>query len=108
MSSLGLVMFGIVRMCTLTVSQSPEGVPLCILRNSITAPATPLLDTLQVEYDLDSTRGRKHIFSTCAIAKNKLYIVNGTAKCESEDSCQAVESDIASLQEAAGSFDVLA
>ena len=37
-----------------------------------------------LEYELDSTRGRKRILSTVAIRDKKLYIVNGNFKC-SED-----------------------
>lgn len=41
------------------------------------------------EYELESTRGRKRILSTVAIAGRKLYISNGNVSCGKEDSCAA-------------------
>lgn len=57
-------------------------------------------------YELDSTRGRKRIFSTVSVANRKLYILNGNVKCEG-DSCADQQSAIQLLEEAAKSFDVI-
>lgn len=45
------------------------------------------------EYELESTRGRKRLLSTVAIADRKLYIVNGVIKC-ARDSCSKNEEQI--------------
>ena len=59
------------------------------------------------EYELDSTRGRKRILSTVAIAGRKLYIVNGTAKCEGGACDGAAEYAAALMRRAAATFDTV-
>ncbi len=59
------------------------------------------------EYELDSTRGRKRILSTVAVAGRKLYIVNGTAKCEGSGCGGAAEEAAALMRRSAASFDVI-
>ncbi|KAL4448568.1 hypothetical protein ABPG75_005787 [Micractinium tetrahymenae] len=43
------------------------------------------------EYELESTRGRKRILSTVAIAGRKLYIANGAVSCGKAATCEAAE-----------------
>ena len=59
------------------------------------------------EYELDSTRGRKRILSTVAIAQRRLYIVNGSAKCEGGACDSAAEGAAELMRRAAASFDVV-
>ena len=59
-----------------------------------------------IEYELDSTRGRKRILSTVGIAKKKLYIVNGNMKCDASG-CSEGSGDIALLRQVASTFDVV-
>ena len=61
------------------------------------------------DYRIDTTRGRKRIISTVAVAKQKLYILNGTIKCRAAGSeCEPVggADAVAAIQAAAQSFDV--
>ncbi|KAL3161295.1 hypothetical protein ABBQ38_009651 [Trebouxia sp. C0009 RCD-2024] len=59
-----------------------------------------------IEYELDSTRGRKRILSTVAIAQKKLFIVNGNMKCDA-GGCNEDSNDLALLRQVAGTFDVI-
>lgn len=59
-----------------------------------------------IEYELDSTRGRKRILSTVGIAKKKLFIVNGNIKCDATG-CSADDRDILLLRQVASTFDVV-
>lgn len=59
-----------------------------------------------IEYELDSTRGRKRILSTVGIAQKKLFIVNGNMKCDAAG-CSESSTDLALLRQAAGTFDVV-
>ena len=59
------------------------------------------------EYELDSTRGRKRIINTVAIAEKRLFIVNGTAKCEGGVCNGAALAAADLMRQAAASFDVL-
>lgn len=78
-----------------------------LLRQAARKGANSGVTVYDYEYELDSTRGRKRVLSTVAIANRKLYIVNGTAKCEG-GSCSgpAVETAVLMAQ-AADSFDTL-
>jgi PsbP len=78
-----------------------------LLRQAARKGAHSGVTVYDYEYELDSTRGRKRILSTVAIAHRKLYIVNGTAKCEG-DSCGGAAAETAALMvQAADSFDAL-
>lgn len=59
-----------------------------------------------IEYELDSTRGRKRILSTVGIAQKKLFIVNGNIKCDASG-CNEGSSEIATLRQVASTFDVV-
>jgi hypothetical protein len=69
------------------------------------AAAGPVYD---FEYELESTRGRKRIVSSVAIAGGKLYVVNGQASCGKGATCDAAEADIQTLRRIAQSFEVKA
>lgn len=60
-----------------------------------------------IEYELDSTRGRKRILSTVGIAQKKLFIVNGNMKCDSVK-CNEDSMELALLRQVASTFDVVA
>lgn len=60
-----------------------------------------------LEYELDSTRGRKRFLSTVAVKNKKLYIVNGTFKC-GEDLCNDARPAVKIMQAMLRSFDVTA
>lgn len=60
-----------------------------------------------LEYELDSTRGRKRFLSTVAVRNKKLYIVNGTFKC-GEDLCNDARPAVKIMQAMLRSFDVTA
>lgn len=78
-----------------------------LLRQGARRGAASGVTVYDYEYELDSTRGRKRILSTVAIVNRKLYIVNGTAKCDG-DSCGGAAAEAAALMaRAADSFDVL-
>lgn len=77
------------------------------MRQSARKGAASGVTVYDYEYELDSTRGRKRILSTVAIANRKLYIVNGTAKCDGEV-CSGAAADAAALmRRAADSFDTV-
>ncbi|BDA46952.1 PsbP domain-containing protein 2, chloroplastic [Coccomyxa sp. Obi] len=62
------------------------------------------------DYILDTTRGKKRIVSTVAVAGQKLYIINGTIKCSKSGlGCSPVGGPdiVASVQAASRSFDVV-
>ena len=59
------------------------------------------------EYELDSTRGRKRILSTVAIAGRRLFIVNGAAKCDGGACAGAAEDAAELMRRAAATFDAL-
>ena len=59
-----------------------------------------------IEYELDSTRGRKRILSTVGIAEKKLFIVNGNMKCDPAG-CNEDSTELALLRQVAGTFDVV-
>lgn len=63
-----------------------------------------------IEYDLDSTRGRKRILNTVTIFDSKLYILNGQYKCakEAEGGCSTAQAEqtLAAMRSVAASFDV--
>jgi hypothetical protein len=62
------------------------------------------------DYDLDTTRGRKRIISTVAVAEGKLFILNGTMKCAgAEPGCAPLGGpEVAKVVRAAAeTFDVL-
>lgn len=59
-----------------------------------------------IEYELDSTRGRKRILSTVGIAQKKLFIVNGNMKCDTAG-CNEDSTELALLRQVAGTFDVV-
>ena len=62
------------------------------------------------DYILDTTRGKKRIVSTVAVAGQKLYIINGTIKClKSGRNCSPVGGPdiVASVQAALQSFDIV-
>ena len=50
--------------------------------------STPSKALYDLEYELDSTRGRKYIFSSSTINDKKLYIINGNVKCD-KISCES-------------------
>lgn len=78
-----------------------------LLRQSARKGANSGVTMFDYEYELHSTRGRKRILSTVAIANRKLYIVNGTAKCDG-DGCSGAAADAAALMaRAADSFDTV-
>lgn len=58
-----------------------------------------------LEYELDSTRGRKRILSTVAVKNKKLYIVNGTYKC-GEELCNDAGPTVKVMQAMLNSFDL--
>ena len=68
--------------------------------------------TLMYTYDyrIDTTRGKKRIISTVAVARQKLFILNGTIKCAGGGlaDCEPVggEGAVEAIQAAAQSFDV--
>lgn len=57
------------------------------------------------EYELDSTRGLKHIVNTVTITGSRLYILNGTVKCEKEGCGQDTLGSIQLVRDVASSFD---
>ena len=59
-----------------------------------------------IEYELNSTRGRKRILSTVGIANKKLFIVNGNFKC-SANGCSEQDTSVATLRQVASTFDVV-
>ena len=59
-----------------------------------------------IEYELDSTRGRKRILSTVGIAQKKLFIVNGNVKCAASECTESDSKDIAVLRNVASTFDI--
>ncbi len=62
------------------------------------------------DYILDTTRGKKRIVSTVAVAGQKLYIINGTIKCSKSGlDCSPVGGPdiVASVQAASQSFDIV-
>ena len=61
------------------------------------------------DYRIDTTRGRKRIISSVAIAQQKLYILNGTIKCSAAGTgCEPLggAGTVEAIQAAAQSFDV--
>ena len=60
-----------------------------------------------IEYELDSTRGRKRILSSVGIAQKKLFIVNGNLKCDASGCTETDSKDIAVLRQIASTFDVV-
>jgi hypothetical protein len=61
------------------------------------------------DYCIDTTRGRKRIISSVAVAKQKLYILNGTIKCAAAGTdCEPLggAGTVEAIQAAAQSFDV--
>lgn len=60
-----------------------------------------------IEYELDSTRGRKRILSTVGIAQKKLFIVNGNLKCEGAGCTETDKRGIDLLRNIASTFDVV-
>lgn len=60
-----------------------------------------------IEYELDSTRGRKRILSSVGIAQKKLYIVNANLKCDAAGCTESDSKDIAVLRQIASTFDVV-
>lgn len=61
------------------------------------------------DYKVDTTRGKKRIISTVAVADNKLFILNGTIKCTAPGlDCRPVGGPgiTEKVQAAAQSFDV--
>jgi len=60
-----------------------------------------------IEYELDSTRGRKRILSSVGIAQKKLFIVNGNLKCDASGCTDSDGKDIAVLRQVASTFDVI-
>eukprot|EP00877_Chromochloris_zofingiensis_P011497 jgi/Chrzof1/6600/Cz19g02070.t1_PPD2[v5.2] len=61
--------------------ESTLGVQLLSQSSRTGAAGATLYD---YEYELDSTRGLKHIVNTVTITGSRLYILNGTVKCEKE------------------------
>lgn len=59
-----------------------------------------------IEYELNSTRGRKRILSTVGIANKKLFIVNGNFKC-SPDGCNGQDANVTMLRQIASTFDII-
>ena len=57
------------------------------------------------EYELESTRGRKRILSSVAIARRRLFILNATQACD-KGSCAGAEGGLEVLRAVAGSFTV--
>ncbi|KAL0043736.1 hypothetical protein WJX82_003799 [Trebouxia sp. C0006] len=60
-----------------------------------------------IEYELDSTRGRKRILSSVGIAQKKLFIVNGNLKCDASGCTDSDGRDIAVLRQVASTFDII-
>ncbi|KAL0027494.1 hypothetical protein WJX77_005662 [Trebouxia sp. C0004] len=60
-----------------------------------------------IEYELDSTRGRKRILSSVGIAQKKLFIFNGNLKCDASGCTDSDGRDIAVLRQVASTFDVI-
>lgn len=58
------------------------------------------------EYELDSTRGKKRILNTVAIANRQLYIMNGVAKCDNGVCDGAADNATQLMRQAAASFDL--
>lgn len=59
--------------------------------------------TYNFDYIIDSTRGTKRVLSTVAIARQKLFIVNGNIKCRSPD-CDGSADTVAALQQSLNTF----
>eukprot|EP00887_Chlorella_sp_A99_P004299 scaffold15.g4299.t1 len=68
-------------------------------------PGSPQTQVYDYEYELESTRGRKRILSTVAVADAKLYIANGSITCDKE-TCAAQEGGTALLRAAVQSLAV--
>ncbi|EIE21918.1 Mog1p/PsbP-like protein [Coccomyxa subellipsoidea C-169] len=63
------------------------------------------------DYKLDTSRGKKRVISTVAVAGQKLYILNGTVKCSKPGpDCSPLGGPgvVESVQAASSSFDILA
>ena len=86
-----------------TMQESTKGVMLISESSRKGKKGTLIYD---IEYELDSTRGRKRILSTVAIAQKKLFIVNGNMKCDPAG-CNEDSTDLAVLRQVAGTFDVI-
>mmetsp|Transcript_20086 Transcript_20086/g.60671 ORF Transcript_20086/g.60671 Transcript_20086/m.60671 type:complete len:257 (-) Transcript_20086:232-1002(-) len=85
--------------------ESTTGVQL--LRQEARKGAASGVTIYDFEYELDSTRGKKRILNTVAIAGKRLYIVNGAAKCEGGVCDGAAEEAAALMRRAAATFDTL-
>jgi hypothetical protein len=62
------------------------------------------------DYKIDTSRGKKRIISTLAVAGQKLYILNGTVKCSKPGSdCSPVGGPgvVETVQAASSSFDIV-
>ena len=94
------------RVCMSCVQESTESASMLS-----TAQRRGTNGTLMYTYDyrIDTTRGRKRIISTVAVAQQKLYILNGTIKCSAGGTdCEPLggADAVAAIQAAAQSFDV--
>ena len=85
------------------MQESTKSVELLNESQRVAAESGTLMYDL--EYELDSTRGRKRFLSTVAVKNKKLYIVNGTYKC-GEDLCNDARPTVKIMQAMLKSFDV--
>lgn len=92
--------------CICNAQESTEGAEMLSTAQRRGASGTLIYS---YDYRIDTTRGRKRIISTVAVAKQKLYILNGTIKCSAAgNGCEPLAGDdtVAAIQAAAQSFDV--
>jgi PsbP len=61
----------------------------------------------EIEYELNSTRGRKRIVNAVTIASSKLYIVNAQHKCLKESCSIRDEIAIQALRDSVATFELL-
>lgn len=61
----------------------------------------------EYDYTISTTRGDKRILSAVGVAGGKLYIVNGSIKCEGPEKCRENTPLIQLVRNSVASFDLL-